>query len=79
MKVVLSVIIFFSYFITPFGIRSASCVDRALNCVVRWGAPRNACYQSFRLAACEKTGKYVAPNGNIWPVSQRVSELPGNR
>jgi hypothetical protein len=19
------------------------------------------------LAACEKTGKYVAPNGNVWP------------
>jgi hypothetical protein len=79
MRFVLSVIIFFSYFIAPLEVRSASCSDRALNCVVRWGAPHNACYQSFRLAACEKTGKYVAPNGNIWPASQRVSQLRGDR
>ncbi len=67
MKIVLSVVIFVFYFLVPFEVGSASCRERALNCVTRWGAPRNACYDSFRLAACEKTGKYVAPNGNVWP------------
>jgi hypothetical protein len=67
MKLVLSVIIFFTYLLVPAAVRSASCNDRALNCVARWGSPPNSCYDSFRLAACEKTGKYVAPNGNVWP------------
>ena len=70
MKLVLSVIIFFSYLLVSFEVRSASCGDRALNCVARWGSPANNCYDSFRLAACEKTGKYVAPNGNVWPASR---------
>lgn len=47
--------------------RAETCSVRAQNCVVKWGAPRAACYEAFRLTACEKTGKYVAPNGNIWP------------
>jgi hypothetical protein len=34
---------------------------------MKWGGPRAACYDAFRLAACERTGKYVAPNGNVWP------------
>jgi hypothetical protein len=67
MKLVLSVIIFFFYLFAPFEANSASCIDRALNCVARWGSPPNSCYDAFRLAACEKTGKYVAPNGNVWP------------
>ena len=48
-----------------------TCVSRAQKCVDRWGAPRATCYDSFRLAACEKTGKYVAPNGNVWPANRR--------
>jgi hypothetical protein len=44
-----------------------TCSVRAQNCVVKWGGPRAACYEPFRLAACERTGKYVAPNGNVWP------------
>ena len=67
MKLVLSAIIFFSYLLVPVEVRSASCNDRALHCVARWGSPPNSCYDSFRLAACQKTGKYVAPNGNVWP------------
>jgi hypothetical protein len=46
---------------------SETCSVRAQNCVMTWGGPRAACYEAFRLAACEKTGKYVAPNGNVWP------------
>jgi hypothetical protein len=48
-------------------VAAESCADRAQNCVARWGGPKAACYEAFRLAACEKTGRYVAPNGNIWP------------
>jgi hypothetical protein len=70
MKPVLSVIIFFSYFFMSFEAKSTSCQERAMNCVAKWGAPHGACYESFRLAACEKTGKYVAPNGNVWPASR---------
>jgi hypothetical protein len=44
-----------------------TCGDRAENCVVKWGSPKMACYDVFRLAACERTGRYVAPNGNVWP------------
>ena len=46
---------------------SETCSDRAQNCVTKWGNPKLACYEAFRLSACEKTGRYVAPNGNIWP------------
>lgn len=43
------------------------CSDRARTCVMKWGGSYAACYETFRLAACEKTGKYNAPNGNVWP------------
>ncbi len=75
MKLVLSVIVSFSYLLVPVEVRSASCSDRALNCVARWGSPANSCYDSFRLAACEKTGKYVAPNGNVWPTIRPESAM----
>jgi len=54
-----------------------TCSDRAQNCVFKWGGPKAACYEAFRLAACEKTGRYVAPNGNIWP-AVRVSKDQGH-
>ena len=69
MKLVLSVIIVLFYFFVLHEAKSETCADRALHCVVRWGSPPSACYDSFRLAACEKTGKYVAPNGNVWPAT----------
>jgi putative component of membrane protein insertase Oxa1/YidC/SpoIIIJ protein YidD len=50
--------------------QAETCSSRAQTCVMKWGSPRAACFDSFRLAACEKTGKYVAPNGNIWPASR---------
>ncbi len=54
-----------------------TCNSRAQTCVIKWGSPRAACFEQIRLAACEKTGKYVAPNGNIWPASraQRKSNV----
>lgn len=52
------------------GATPETCASRAQKCIERWGAPRAACYDSFRLAACEKTGKYVAPNGNVWPTNR---------
>ncbi len=48
-------------------VKAETCSGRAQACVVKWGSPRAACFEQFRLAACEKTGKYVAPNGNVWP------------
>ena len=69
MKTVL-VISIFSLFATFAIAKGETCTNRAQNCVVKWGGPRSACYDSFRLAACEKTGKYVAPNGNIWPAKR---------
>jgi hypothetical protein len=47
--------------------KTETCSVRAQNCVMKWGGPRAVCYEAFRLAACERTGKYVAPNGNVWP------------
>lgn len=79
MKLVVSVIIFIFYFLVPFEAKSSSCNDRALNCVVTWGSPRNSCYDKFRLAACEKTGKYVAPNGNVWPATRPESATRADR
>jgi hypothetical protein len=73
MKIVLAVISILSLFATfgTFAIaKSETCGSRAQNCVVRWGGPKAACYNEFRLAACEKTGKYVAPNGNVWPAKR---------
>jgi hypothetical protein len=56
---------------------SETCRVRAQNCVTTWGGPRAACYEAFRLAACEKTGKYVAPNGNVWPASRMDGKSDG--
>jgi hypothetical protein len=50
--------------------KAETCSVRAQNCVIKWGGPRAACYDAFRLAACERTGKYIAPNGNIWPATR---------
>jgi hypothetical protein len=47
-----------------------TCNDRAQNCVIKWGNPKAACYEAFRLSACERTGRYVAPNGNVWPATR---------
>jgi hypothetical protein len=72
MKIALAVISIVSLFATLAIARDASCRSRAQNCVARWGSPEAACYDAFRLAACEKTGKYVAPNGNIWPARRSI-------
>jgi hypothetical protein len=70
MKIVLALISILSLFATLAIAKGESCIDRAQNCVVKWGGPKAACFDTFRLAACEKTGKYVAPNGNIWPAKR---------
>jgi hypothetical protein len=57
--------------------KAETCSVRAQNCVVKWGGPRAACYEAFRLAACEKTGKYVAPNGNVWPAIRAERKSDG--
>jgi hypothetical protein len=78
MKLILSVVTVLSLFSISFAVASAeTCSVRARNCVTRWGAPREACYDAFRLAACERTGKYVAPNGNVWPASRGDRKTDG--
>jgi hypothetical protein len=68
MKCVFAVVAVLPLFLIPVTLAKAeSCSGRAQACVVKWGSPRAACFDQFRLAACEKTGKYVAPNGNVWP------------
>jgi hypothetical protein len=57
--------------------RPETCSIRAQNCVTTWGGPRPACYEAFRLAACEKTGKYIAPNGDVWPATRADRKSPG--
>jgi hypothetical protein len=57
--------------------KAETCSVRAQNCVMKWGGPRAACYEPFRLAACERTGKYVAPNGNVWPADRRGKKADG--
>jgi hypothetical protein len=54
-----------------------TCSGRARNCVAKWGGPETACYAALRLAACEKTGKYVAPNGNVWPATRMGKPTDG--
>jgi hypothetical protein len=51
-----------------------TCSGRAEACVTHWGNPRAACYEPFRMSACNKTGKYVAPNGNVWPAARSQAE-----
>jgi hypothetical protein len=71
MRAILSGIAAVNLLLTPSAIAGdETCSGRAQACVNRWGGPRTACYDSFRLAACEKTGKYVAPNGNVWPAAR---------
>jgi len=77
-KLVLSALTVLSLFSISFAAASAeTCGVRARNCVMTWGGPREACYDAFRLAACEKTGKYVAPNGNVWPASRASRKTDG--
>jgi hypothetical protein len=71
MKLAISSIAFFTLVFSPVTFAQAeTCNSRAETCVVKWGAPRAACFEPFRMAACEKTGRYVAPNGNVWPASR---------
>jgi hypothetical protein len=73
MKPALSIIIALALAFVGLEIAKAeTCSERAQNCVKKWGGPESACRDAFRLAACEKTGRYVAPNGNAWP-AVRVS------
>jgi hypothetical protein len=68
MKCVFAVVAVVPLFLTPITLANAeTCGGRAQACVDKWGSPRTACFDQFRLSACEKTGKYVAPNGNVWP------------
>ena len=72
MKLVFGVVTpIFLLFASIASVASETCLTRAQRCVDRWGSPRTACYDTFRLEACEKTGKYVAPNGNIWPAIRK--------
>ncbi len=78
MKLTLSAIgVLFLFSVSFAASRSETCSTRAQNCVTQWGGPRAACYEAFRLAACEKTGKYVAPNGNVWPASRMDRKSDG--
>ena len=62
-------------FFVPSKIDAAdTCISRAQSCVQKWGNPRAACYEAFRLEACARTGRYVAPNGNIWPATRVVKD-----
>jgi hypothetical protein len=70
MKIVLAVISILSLFVSLAIAKGETCSTRAQNCVLKWGGPTAACYDAFRLAACAKTGKYVAPNGNVWPAKR---------
>jgi hypothetical protein len=68
MKCVFAAVAVLPVFLIPITLAKAeTCSGRAQACVVKWGSPRAACFDRFRLSACEKTGKYVAPNGNVWP------------
>jgi hypothetical protein len=78
MKLTLSAIgVLFLFFVTFAAAGSETCGVRAQDCVMKWGGPRAACYAAFRLAACEKTGKYVAPNGNVWPATRTDRKSDG--
>lgn len=72
MKLILSMVSVVSLSLVSFPtVKREYCVDRARMCVTRWGGSFASCYETFRLAACEKTGKYNAPNGNVWPTLKR--------
>ena len=78
MQLVFSGIAVLAVFLVPLRLaKIESCSSRAETCVVKWGAPRAACFEPFRMAACEKTGRYVAPNGNVWPAA-RLGQSDGH-
>ena len=78
MKLTLSTIgVLFLFSASFAAARPETCNMRAQNCVMKWGGPRAACYEAFRLAACERTGKYVAPNGNVWPATRTEKNTEG--
>ena len=78
MKLILSAVTVLSLVSISLAVAKAeTCSVRAQNCVMKWGGPPAACYEAFRLAACEKTGKYVAPNGNIWPATRTDRKSDG--
>ena len=78
MKLILSVVTVLSLVSISLAVAKAeTCSVRAQNCVMKWGGPRAACYEAFRLAACERTGKYVAPNGNVWPATRTEKKSDG--
>jgi len=78
MKLTFSAIgVLFLFSVSVAAARPETCNIRAQNCVTTWGGPRAACYEAFRLAACERTGKYVAPNGNVWPASRMDRKSDG--
>ena len=78
MKLTFSAIGVLSLVSIPLAVAKAeTCSVRAQNCVMTWGGPRAACYEAFRLAACERTGKYVAPNGNVWPATRTEKKAGG--
>jgi hypothetical protein len=55
---------------TPAISAGKTCRDRAQICVNQWRNPKAACFDEFRISACEKTGRYVSPNGNVWPADR---------
>ena len=58
MRLIFSGITATALLFTPSAIAAGeTCSSRAQACVIRWGGPLAACYDSFRLAACDKTGK----------------------
>ena len=78
MKLILSAVTVLSLVSISLAVAKAeTCTVRAQNCVIKWGGPRAACFEPFRLAACERTGKYVAPNGNVWPAIRADSKSDG--
>jgi hypothetical protein len=78
MKLMLSAVTVLFLVSIPLAVaKTETCSVRAQNCVMKWGGPRAACYEAFRLAACEKTGKYVAPNGNVWPATRTEKKSDG--
>jgi hypothetical protein len=71
MKLMLSAVAVLSLVSISLAVAKAeTCSVRAQNCVMKWGGPRAACCEAFRLAACERTGKYVGPNSNVWPATR---------
>lgn len=47
---------------------AVSCKQRAANCVKNGGS-HAACYHSYRLDQCERTGIYTGVSGVTWPAT----------